>query len=201
LTDRKKQYNIRKGDNMKLKKTYSLLLVIFLCCSCVTINESWSEELTVRLFGHEFHLENIICKYDSERYINGDGYSIAVYEMPIELVNIIINTFDTIKETHPIKPDYRKEWTKEGWKETPYIEDEERFYKFASRALGGKNIHKSEEPLSYFKRLMNEKGNYYCYNYYLHDYTSTDLGISVGNIDFYVFSPKEKILILINCNT
>ena len=159
-----------------------------------------TEELTYNLFGKHFYLGNIISSYNSERAFNGDGYSIYVFEMSEELSTYITDNFLTIKDIYPDKPYFRVEWTTdwiiEKWRDTPFNEEEKWLYNFAIDAeyqyendLTDKS--NATKSISYFKKLMNEEGSFYSYNYY-----------SMGmNIDFFVFNIEDNILVFINHDT
>jgi hypothetical protein len=43
-------------------------------------------------------------------------------------------------------------------------------------------------------RLANEPGHYMAFNYFMHQDW-------VGNVDFYLLCPSERVLILVNHNT
>jgi hypothetical protein len=174
-----------------------VLMIIIISCS----SNEWTQELTANLFGKGILLSKRVGKYHSGRAINGDGYSIDVFKLPEEYINEILANFGEIKKEYPQKPDYRDKWESVGWQESPIKEDEKLFYDFI---VLKEEMHlyyslHSSKAIKYFIDSINEESNHYCYNYNLHKWSDGD--ISVGDIDFYVFCPKEKLLICINHNT
>jgi hypothetical protein len=186
---------------MRKKVYFMLLMVIINSCS----SSEWTKELTTRLFGESIYLSNILAKYNSESIfsinLNGDGYRIYVFKLSEEYVEKIMENFIEIQMKYPQKPDYRDKWESVGWQKSPIKENEKIFYDF----IVGNEDHyfyisgHFQRAIKYFINAMNTEGNFYCYNYNLHKYS--DEMIRVGDIDFYIFCPKEKILICINQNT
>lgn len=85
---------------------------------------------------------------------------------------------------------FRYHWQAEFWKKTPFKKSEQKFLDFA---------HSSLDTLDFeLEDLLNEKGNYYGYEYYIHNFGEREL---VADIDFYIICPNRKIMVKINHNT
>lgn len=148
--------------------------------------KNYNEELT----GFEFNDGQLIYEYESERFFNGDGYSIWIYELDEKTSKYFKNPNTNFFTEYP-STEIRNHWQTEFWKKTPFNESEQKFLDFA---------HSSLDELDFeLEDLLEEKGNYYSYKYYLHNYDK-DKSI-VGNIDFYIICPDRKLIVKINHNT
>jgi hypothetical protein len=151
------------------------------------------------LFGKSIYLKKPYAKYVSDNFyrgINGDGYYIDVFKLPEEYVNYIINNIDKIKLEYP-KFDYNYIEGRESvfWKETPMDENEIIIH---DEIIGNENCYfyvsqLFQKAIKYYKESIIMEGNYYCYIF-----KKTK---SSRDIDFYVFNPKEKMLIIIYYHT
>ena len=144
----------------------------------------------IEITGHKFNYGKEIFKYESERDFNGDGYSIWIYEIDENTANYFKDPNEDFFTKHPNRK-YRKHWESEFWKRTPFNPKEQHFLEFANNTLDNLEFE--------LKDVLNEQGNYYAYQYYMHDFS--DGTLYVGNIDFFVICPKRKIIVKINHNT
>jgi hypothetical protein len=200
-------YTLQKNNLEEIVYKISIIIIFilsftfFYSCESKKIVKDWTEEITYELFGRSFILDDEICKYESKRAPNGDGYSIYVFKMANEMIEYIVNNFGDIKNEYPLKSKRRNTWMKEGWKETPFIEYEKTFYDFCidieyiyfNESVSV--INNVKKAISYFSKIMSKTGSYYSYNYYMPG------GKYLGDIDFFVFNINRKILICINHNT
>jgi hypothetical protein len=127
--------------------------------------------------------------------LNGDGYFIDVFHLPENYIEYIIINFDEIKLSYP-HFDLDDDWKAVYWQKTPIKEDEKHIY---DRIIGNENYffyesRSFQKAIKYYKKIMNDEGNFYSYEYKFTNTNSID-------IEFYVFSPKEKILIIISYHT
>ncbi len=149
-----------------------------------------SKAYTKNLFGISFVMPEPIYELNSERNFNGDGSSISVYKLDKKIIKELIN-LDSIYFNQYPKKGTRDDWELKKWNRTPLKTDDKDAFHFASYAE-----NKSEYNL---KELLNEKGNYYAFKYFKHSFSDGEELIQ--NIDFYLISPRRKILIAINVNT
>ena len=148
--------------------------------------KDYNEELT----GFEFNNGKLIYEYESERSFNEDGYSIWIYELDEKTSKYFKNPNANFFTEYP-STEIRNHWQTEFWKETPFKESEQKFLDFA---------HSSLDELDFeLEDLLKEKGNYYSYQYYLHNFDNYES--IVGNIDFYIICPDRKLIVKINRNT
>ena len=144
-------------------------------------------------------MKKTYAKYSSDGIfdinINGDGYYIDVFILPEEYVNYIIDNFEKIKLEYP-KFEYIKGRESIYWKETPMNENEKIIHDTITG--NGYDAFFNESPffqkaIKYYKESIVMEGIYYCYIFQINEYSH--------DIDFYVFNPKERILIVIYDHT
>lgn len=148
--------------------------------------KNYNKELT----GFEFNTGKLIYEYETERFFNGDGYSIWIYELDEKTTDYFKNPSTNFFKEYPTT-DLRNHWQSEFWKKTPFDKKEQRFLDFANTSLDELDFE--------LENLLNENGNYYAYEYFSHNYDK-DISV-VGNIDFYIICPNRKIMVKINHNT
>lgn len=154
------------------------------------IEKAEERNYNLELTGFEFNNEDLIYKYESERFFNGDGYSICIYKIDDATAKYFKMPNDEFFIKYP-KTSLRNHWKSVFWKSTPFNPNEQKFLDFA---------HSPLKELDYeLEDLLNEEGNYYGYQYYLHNYNKDKS--TIGNIDFYIISPSRKLIVKINHNT
>ena len=181
---------VYKSNYFIIKKAliYVCPCVLLFYSSCVTTR--WTNDMTSSIFGKKIKLESIIHKYKHEAggLFQWDVYSITIYKITEKDNDYIKNQFDNIKNIYPIKPDFRHNWNVLYWKDTPMEnEDKELFYRYCLTYLS------SIEIREYFDNAINEKNNYYCGFYKLSSLDSK----FVPSLDFFVYIPDERVLIMI----
>lgn len=149
-----------------------------------------SKFYTKSLTNNSFILKKPIYKLDSERVFNGDGSSFYIYPLTENVKQYFLSPDSIFFQDYP-KKGTRNDWELKTWTRTPLKSDDLDAFYFASYAE-----NRSEYNL---KDLLNESGNYYAYKYYKHLFSDGEE--HTLNVDFYVISPKRKILISINVNT
>jgi hypothetical protein len=154
------------------------------------IDNAQERNYNVDLTGFEFNYGELIYEYESKRDFNGDGYSIWIYKIDDKTSEYFKSPSNEFFTKYPLIG-IRSDWELELWKRTPFDIEEQKFLDFA---------HSSLDELDFeLEDLLNEKGNYYAYKYYMHNFSSGT--VYVGNIDFYIICPIRKLIVKINHNT
>lgn len=149
------------------------------------------------LTGLSFSTDKLLYCHKSERSFNGDGYSISVYSLDEKTAKSFQNPEIIFFENFPIKSDPRKKWQNKHWGKSPIKDDEKIYLDFALNEFNPHNkseAQKLSDTFSYILKIMNQPGVYYAYNF-------NGKGTFVGDIDFFIISPTDKKLIIINHNT
>ena len=140
-----------------------------------------TEKLTGKSFWSwkEFSFEEIS--------VRGEGYTIDVFKFNDEIAEYFKNPDKEFFETFPIELEYRKKWKREKWKKTPVLKSEIEFLETATPNYGGWSQYRKDK-MDFVKELANQKGNFYAYN------------TKLGDVDFFIISPTEKLIVMINHN-
>lgn len=155
-------------------------------------NRRWATELT----GITFSFGRPLYCYDSDRAFNGDGYSIAVYELTPEMARYFSSPPPEFFAIYPKKPDYRRHWKAVNWHTGPVRADEEIFINFTlAENAPKKEEARLEEAFKTIRRSLAKTTTHYAYFHFLHSANS------VGDIDFFLIDPEERRLYIINNNT
>lgn len=181
-----------------MKCTLVSILAILLC-ACTQQEKELSLKITKKLFGIPIDLGQMVYQYQSERSPNGDGYSMYVYNIPIKYNDSLKSKIHAITNTHPKKPQYREHWNEKKWSLTPCKKSEQWFIDFSAKNdYLGNTSEELKQATKLFKALISRKGNYYSYFYTVHDFDGRK---RVGDIDFFIYSPDIRKLLIINHNT
>jgi len=170
------------------KKTIICLFLLLIFSSCVTTR--WTNDITLSIFGKKIKLESIVFDYSTGGGLfDWDVYSITIYKITEKDNDYIKIHFDNIKRLYPIRPDFRNNWNVLNWKGTPMEdEDKELFYRHCLAFIPVNYI----EIFGYFDNAISGKNNYYCGFYKIFED-----GSFVPSLDFFVYIPDERILIMI----
>lgn len=154
------------------------------------IDNIYKKADNLELTGHKFIEGKKIYDHNTPRDFHGDGYSISIFEIDVNTAEYFKNPDETFFKKHPYRP-FRKDWEYESWKKTPFESKEQTFLDFAYHDIENLNFTLND--------LLNEKGNYYGYQYYLMKLSENRS--HVMNIDFFIICPIRKIIVRINRNT
>ena len=149
-----------------------------------------SKSYTKNLMGISFILPEPIYEFDSGRDFFGDGSSLTIYELEERVIENLV-TSDSIFFSQYPKQGIRSDWGIEKWTKTPLSSEHQDAYYFASQVDNSSKYNLNE--------ILTEDGNYFAYKYYLSSFSTIEKHYM--NIDFYLISPKRRILIVINVNT
>ena len=148
---------------------------------------------TKQLTGKAFLLGSAELSHHSDRAFNGDGYSIDVYLISERAADYLMDPAEEFFQRFPILPNYRSDWKSEPWRKTPSRSQDSKYIHFVSLStenFGGN----SNDPRDVASRLLAEQGNYYSYFY---NVPSKYL----GDVDLFIISPKERLIVIVNHNT
>lgn len=189
---------IRAAIRRRWKQLGLLLLAPFLVFGAI-----WGITRTVIHFDYAKYLgslfdvktavEKPIFIYDSPRALNGDGYSIAVYELPPMVRERFEHVDCRLLTEYPIMPSNRSHWTREHWRRGPLDARFDQYLQFAlsetSREAPGLSSH-----LDDIRQALTGRECYYAFFYFRH-------GTYLGNIELFVIDLAANRLYLINSNT
>ena len=166
---------IRKKDKRKLYRLSAILLILILIPGFFyrilpgselfwqPIEKIQDKNHNEKLTGFEFYDGKLIYEYETERFFNGDGYSIWIYELDEETAEYFKNPNASFFTEYPTT-DLRNDWESEFWKMTPFDKTEQKFLNFAHSSLDTLNFELED--------LLNEKGNYY-FSFFLPPHSPT----------------------------
>jgi len=145
------------------------------------------------LTGKSFLLGEVKLSEHSERFFNGDGSSIVVYSISDKAASWLTAPSPRFFERFPARPGYRSGWETTRWRKTPSQPMDKVFIQFVGIDTETKH-YDLNNPRHVAARLLTEEGNFYSYFYYMH-------GDYPGNVDVFIISPKERLLVIANLNT
>ncbi|MEE9491795.1 MAG: hypothetical protein V3W04_00235 [Gammaproteobacteria bacterium] len=170
-----------------------LLFMIFHAISIPLEKIAYSKYLR-EIYDVEIDLKSAIYNYDSPRSFQGDGYSISVYELPIEIRQRFESADTRLLEQFPKRPNYRSKWSIEQWSEAPL---DPKFNKHLDFSLSSYDAKHVSELSSYFhdiRSALKQKNTYYAFFFKGHkDFP--------GNIDMFIIDLDNNRLYDINHNT
>jgi hypothetical protein len=151
-------------------------------------------QFTSNLFGRSITLTDPELAYDSERAFNGDGYSISVHALNEEFAKWVEASESDLIAHYPVKPSVRDHWAQVTWKRTPITSDDQKYLDFACSEYASGDASQLAKAKQLTLKLAHEPGHLYAFCHQTHSY-------GIGDIDFYILSPKTKKLVMINHNT
>lgn len=158
--------------------------------------------LTHTATGNAFLLGDPKLDYETDRSFHGDGYSIGVYRLSASTATEFEGPPDELFEDGPGRPWFRKDWQRLEWRRTPVRDEDQPLLRFALRHPLEQNNLEGEGPddaeaRRMLRDLAQKKGAYYGGLYNLHGESKG----SVGDLDFFLIHPAERIFIVVNHNT
>lgn len=156
-----------------------------------------------RILGKGMLLNEIYAHEGPRDFLLGDGYSLYVYGMSESNASSFYEPHETFFSNYPSKTRSGSKSQRRSWTRTPLVSSDSLFRRFALQewdySMFGQRTPvvktKTDRIEELMGTLLEEEGNYYAYDAYMHG-TST-----VGNISFYVLSPKDKWLMVIYFDT
>jgi len=137
---------------------------------------------TEQLTGEKFWSWNEF-RYD-EISVRGEGYTFEIYNLSPEMAEYFENPPKGFFEKYPLEERFKTS----KWKKTPISESEDEILDFVTPTyINWSNDLQEEisERQTLVKRLAKTPGAYYAFK-------------DEKNVDFYLISPKEKLIIYIN---
>ena len=153
---------------------------------------------TKKIVGKGIKLDHI---YSNESYVElllPDGYAMYVYGIDDEAAIHFMDPNEKFFSDFPSREPFHYNWTCKNWTKCPIDTAD---FRFRKSALGEYNKRpnypstKIGNAKKFILGMLNEKGNYYAYRAYMNGENW------VGDITFYVLSPKRKKLIVIYMNS
>ncbi|MCD4792267.1 MAG: hypothetical protein K8R54_03475 [Bacteroidales bacterium] len=134
-----------------------------------------TEQLTGKSFWSwkEFSYEEIS--------VRGEGYTLDIYKFNDEMANYFSNPDSAFFQKYPLD-----EETDIKWQQTPVSEIEKEILEFVTPIYVGWEGEIVEKQ-DFIKNIANKNGSYYSYRH-------------GGSTNFYLISPKDKLIIMINHN-
>lgn len=148
---------------------------------------------TKTILGKSIYLGSAQNSFNTPPTFNGDGYSYYEYKLSERQTHHFNSPPQEFFNRYP-KLGIREDWKITHWTKSPLEEKDEPAFQFA-RSRG--NIEGNEKIV----KLLNEPGNYYSYRFYNNNQDYSNGSMYISNVDFYIISPKERLLIIINHNT
>lgn len=138
---------------------------------------------TEQLTGEKFWSWNEY-RYE-EISIRGEGYTFEIYNLSPEMAEYFKNPTKDFFENYPADI-----FETSKWKKTPISESEDEILEFVTPTYGNWNVDLQKEiseQQNLIKRLAKTSGSYYAFKH-------------KSSTDFYLISPKERIIVYINHN-
>jgi hypothetical protein len=137
------------------------------------------KEQTTKLTGKSFWSWKEFS-YD-EWGVRGEGYTLDIYKFSQETANYFLNPDSLFFTNYPLKTESDIKWTK-----TPVRDEDLNILDLVTPVYGdwkGEIVNRQD----FIKKIATRKGAYYAYRH-------------GGGTDFFIISPKDRLVILINHN-
>ncbi|MFT6244771.1 MAG: hypothetical protein ACJAXI_001540 [Crocinitomicaceae bacterium] len=154
------------------------------------IDQYRERTLNKNMTGLEFNDGGEVLKFESDVAFNGDGYSFYIHEIDQETADYFKKPKAAFFTKYPLAGE-RDDWKTEHWKRTPIDSSEMQYFNQAKRRLPKINTE--------LEKLLNEKGNYYAYTFFEHEFN--DSTINILNVYFYIIGPKRRLIVEMYLNT
>jgi hypothetical protein len=178
-----------------MKKTIYLALVVLAVASCSRQRTPTQEKAYLEylrgLYDADVTLEDALYRYDSPRAFNGDGYSIAVHELPPEIRSRFEASDERLLSQFPMRPDYRHKWETQHWQAGPITSDFKNHIDFA--LMGSKGDPGLPGAFHAVREALAREQTFYAF------FFKTPGGL-LQNIDLFVVDLKGGRLYVINQN-
>lgn len=160
----------------------------------------YERKMIHELTGQSFNTNSLTFSYEGTRHFNGDGYSILRYSLNEKEADLFRQPSPSFLNDYPIKGSGRSHWQyHQTWLKTPsqIPPAHLNFILWETNLLEDDSAEMVELRRNYdeVRTILSEPGNYYAYTY-----SHLQSGYP-ANIDFFILSPSQQRLIIINHNT
>ena len=149
------------------------------------------------------HKKNIYSVFSPARRINWSkvlfaGGVWAGLAILFELVAYFMKPDSLFFSQYPLAGEYRTHWNRQPWKQGPFDDNFQEYLHFALSIGSPENEHKIYFRENWLGRIRSMLARGTCL--YAFNYKESPPDSYPTNVDFYIISPREKILIIINHN-
>lgn len=117
----------------------------------------------------------------------GKGYSLDIFKFNDEIAQYFRSPDKDFFENYPKELEYRSNWERVTWKKTPVIESEQIYLENATPYYANWS-KKKKVKMDFVRNLANTNGGLYAFN------------TKNADVDFFIISPEEKLIVIINHN-
>ncbi len=139
-------------------------------------------------------LKRPVFEYDSGRSIHGDGFSLAVYEIPAEIRKRFEAADERLRDHYPQLSEHRRDWRTVGWREAPLDPELRKYIDFALCSYDQGQSTRVAAEFDSIRTALTRRRTHYGLRVYDH-------GESPGNVDLYIVDLDGGRLYIINHNT
>jgi hypothetical protein len=137
--------------------------ILFLLGLTAIINAGEFERYLEGLFETEVVLGEPLFQYDTERAFNGDGYSMAVYELPSTIRARFEAADERLLSDYPKRPHYRDHWSVERWRRAPFNGRFQEHLDFALSSYHSDHVRGLAEEFRLIREALSGTGAYYAF--------------------------------------
>ncbi|MFM6038037.1 MAG: hypothetical protein ACKPBB_10295 [Sphaerospermopsis kisseleviana] len=138
-----------------------------------------------------------IYNYESERFFNGDGYSLTVYPLPKVIKNRFQKADKLLLTKYPKFP-YKEGWQIVKWHKSPIDSKYKNYLSFAIISDGSPGM---ENHLQAIERSLSRPGSFYSFVYKGSSFIHKEVEVGLLDIDFFVIDLQQDKIYHINNNT
>lgn len=146
------------------------------------------------LYDTKVDIGSPIFEYEHIGGVNGDGYSISVYELPSSVRFRFEAADERLLSDFPRHPSYRDHWSLEPWRRSPFDQKFGEYLDFALSADDEGNASELTNHLNAIRSALKMEGSFYAFFY---NRTSGYL----GDVDFFIVDLIGGRLYFLNQST
>ncbi len=183
---------------------FSIILLLFFITKQYSsrITRATAQQESISYFerktGHKMNPEEIYV-YESIRNLRGDGYSIWIYNLSNAEAAYFMKPDSLLFSKYPLVGEHRTHWNHQKWKRGPFDEKDGKYLKLAlivGRPNDPEAVNHENNWTDRIRSILNNKNCLYAFSFTNHDPTENP-----RDVDFYIISPDDNVLIVINHNT